>query len=270
MRYVVIDANLLTIDFGIYLEHEDQAVITNAMVGDIAEKKDPLKVERFSREFISWYRKRASNIWVMRDLHDLVELEKSPDSPIDPMGWRDDACSVVIRKSFDLYGESTWSETMLKMTKHPEYVSFGRRKEAFLHITDCVARAFNENYPTDTTELRNNWDIIAPQMIREPRWGSFLLPTLGRTHPSTKWKEVLEVFPDKFAAGRASRINVWYGMMRAVGRTKKFENNYEDADHAIAASYTGYIATNDSRLKSTIRAVFPAVTVLEPTAPIGH
>lgn len=78
-------------------------------------------------------------------------------------------------------------------------------------------------------------------------------------YSSPDWQKVLAAFPDRAAIGRWTRIALWYAAQYAVGKTRKFENNYDDSHYLFTASYTRYLATNDARLKEAASALFPQI-----------
>jgi hypothetical protein len=51
-----------------------------------------------------------------------------------------------------------------------------------------------------------------------------------------RWDGVLKGFPDRTAAARAVRIMAWNVLKFSLGETRDFDNNFEDAEYAIAAS----------------------------------
>ena len=78
------------------------------------------------------------------------------------------------------------------------------------------------------------------------------------------WRRALGCFPDKAGMGRWARILLWYAVWHAVGKTRVFLNNYDDAHYLFAASYTRHLATEDNRLKEAAAALFPQIKIISP------
>jgi len=51
-------------------------------------------------------------------------------------------------------------------------------------------------------------------------------------------------------------------MRRALGDTRKFENNWDDAQYGFLASYTGHLATGDKGLIKMVGLVFPGIHIV--------
>jgi hypothetical protein len=81
---------------------------------------------------------------------------------------------------------------------------------------------------------------------------------------SDPWQKALAQFPDSRAIGRWTRIILWYMVKWAAGETSGFENNWDDAHYAFAASYTGHIATEDGGLRTMVQTLFPDCRIREP------
>jgi hypothetical protein len=81
-------------------------------------------------------------------------------------------------------------------------------------------------------------------------------------YKTQEWNTALGRYPDKFAIGRMSRIMCWYSILQAAGIRNVQSNDFEDTSYAHAASYTGFIATEDSYLRDMVKAVFDDVTII--------
>ncbi len=136
-------------------------------------------------------------------------------------------------------------------------------RAAFIKLCEITSIAM-QTYEADLiSQLRvaQNWRKEIVPLIRAPFWGhAFALS--GKVYRSEQWCSVLAHYPDVFSIGRLSRISCWYSMLQASNIRKVKENDFEDTAYAHAASYTGFLATEDCILKDMVSAVFENVTVI--------
>ena len=105
------------------------------------------------------------------------------------------------------------------------------------------------------------WRTEVVRLVREPIMGH-IFSLMDPKYQTQEWNAALGRFPDKLAIGRMSRIMCWYSMLQAAGIRKVQSNDFEDTAYAHAASYTGFLATEDSHLSDMVRAVFEKVTII--------
>lgn len=109
----------------------------------------------------------------------------------------------------------------------------------------------------ESTDAQERW-LRHPKLI-----GDFAV----RHNPAWQCRQTeLIVFPDRLALGRWCRLIAWYALQMCLGRTRDFSNNWDDAHYAFLASYTGWIATPDSRLWEAVSALFPDVVRIDVRA----
>jgi hypothetical protein len=88
-----------------------------------------------------------------------------------------------------------------------------------------------------------------------------LIQRNNRRYRKYAWRRTLSVFPDRAAIGRWSRLIMWYAIMHAAGRTKRFDNNFDDAHYGFLASYAGHLVTHDDLLAETVSVLFPKTRI---------
>ena len=77
-----------------------------------------------------------------------------------------------------------------------------------------------------------------------------------------EWRQRAEANANRFAVIRWLRFFLWYCLKRIDGQTRKFENNFDDAQYGLLASYTGHLGTDDHGLRDAAQAIFPGLRVV--------
>jgi hypothetical protein len=104
--------------------------------------------------------------------------------------------------------------------------------------------------------------------IRSPDLVADFVARRKPSYSTPQWRSALRCFPDRCAVGRWGRIVAWYALQQAIKpdrREANFENDWDDAEYAFLASYTGLLATEDRGLMGLVAAVFPQVSVIQPS-----
>lgn len=133
----------------------------------------------------------------------------------------------------------------------------GKRRE-FVALCSQWTEWVTENSPESVRTAKTDPAVLVDWICQPSQIAGFMQAFNPRMKGDC-WNSALSVFPDRLAAGRWARIVGWYAMQHSVGKTSGFANNWEDSHYAFLASYTGFLATNDSGLKEAVRVVYPAV-----------
>jgi len=232
------------------------------IMSDLAGRKAAAMREH-AEHLPEWLRARGDQVWIARDWATLEDLESSPDIRIEGLGWRDDEGSKKLRLGKDATPKQ-WLDSF-KDFESPtgrQIVEDGRK--AFLGSCGRIENAMMENHPVIVCQVKSSqcWRTEVARLVKEPIMGHILGLVGDRKYHTQEWNDALERFPDEMAFGRTSRILCWYSLAQAAGKRKVESNDFEDAAYAHAASYTGYLATEDRDLIDMVRAVFENVTII--------
>lgn len=262
LRYVVVDLNALEEGLHHYIRDEDHVVLPHMVMSDLAGIKEDKRINKHINCLPGWLRARGNQVWLARDWATLEELESSPDLRITDLGWRDDEGSKALRP-----GKDATSEQWLQSFKDFES-SIGRQRvddgrKAFFDGCEKIGKGMMINEPHLVSQVKSSqcWRTGVARLVRKPIMGH-ILGIMEPKYRTQEWNDALERFPDEFAIGRMSRIMCWYSLLQAAGIRKVQSNDFEDTAYAHAASYTGYLATEDSHLCDMVRAVFENVTII--------
>jgi hypothetical protein len=79
-----------------------------------------------------------------------------------------------------------------------------------------------------------------------------------------EWRTKMALRPMRFAVARWGKICLHYALKHLGGASAGFENNFDDAQYLLLASYTGHLATSDRGLREAAMVVFPKLVVWNP------
>ncbi|MCG8451136.1 MAG: hypothetical protein MI725_16330 [Pirellulales bacterium] len=259
-RYVVVDLNAFDEGLNHYIYDEDHVVLPHMIISDLANNK---RREKHAQRLPDWLKQRGDQVWLAHDWAKLEDLERSPDDCIEGFGWRDDEGSRVLRAGGETTGER-WLQSFQDFeSSHQRPVAEDGRK-AFLALCKQIGQALDCCEPELISRIKSaqDWRTAAAELIRKPILGHALGLISDRKYMTPEWVHALERFPDEMAFGRISRIMCWYSMLQAGGARPVQANDFEDTAYAHAASYTGYLATEDKMLCEMVQGIFPEVTIL--------
>jgi hypothetical protein len=262
-RYVVVDLNAIEEGLSHYIHNDDQVVLPHMIISDLAGIKKDERINKHINCLPDWLRARGNQVWLARDWATLEELESSPDICINDLGWRDEEGSKELRPGKGATPEQ-WLEYFrnFESSKDRQIVEEGRK--AFLYGCEKIGESIKINDPKIISQIKSSkcWRTEIIRLVREPIMGHIYAAFIDPNYHTKEWNAALECYPDKFAIGRISRIMCWYSILQAAGIRNVQTNDFEDSAYAHAASYTGFIATEDSHLRDMIKTVFENVTVI--------
>lgn len=261
-RYVVIDLNAIEESLHHYLQNEDHVVLPHMIMSDIAGIKQDKRINKHINCLPGWLKLRGDQVWLARDWATLEEMECSPDIHIGHLGWLDDEGSKALR-----LGKDTTSEQWLKSFREFES-SIGRQrvedgKKVFLKCCEKIGYVIRTNDPEIISQVKSSqcWRKEVVRLVRKPIMGH-LLGLMEPKYGTKDWNNALARYPDKLAIGRMSRIMCWYSILQAAGIRSLQSNDFEDIAYAHAASYTGFLATEDRNLTEMVTVVFDNVNII--------
>lgn len=171
-------------------------------------------------------------------------------------------------REFAFDKERTWLDGMIHTSKAP--LGHESLRSEFLSLAQDWTEWVKKKDPDELRSLKGNLDGQIDWIRRPDQVAEFVIERNTRMQ-GADWRAALTSFPDRLAVARFARLIVWYSLMQSVdigtGKTKKFENNYDDANYAFASSYSGLIATDDKGLWKAVQAVFPYVRRWNRTEP---
>jgi len=261
-RYMVVDLNVIEEGLNNYIHDDDQVVLPHMIISDLAGIKEDGRISKHINCLPGWLRARGNQIWLARDWATIEEMEYSPDICINDLGWCDDKGSEVLRSGKDATSKQ-WLESFrdFESSISRQIVEEGRK--AFLHGCEQIGKHIKINDPDIISQIKSSkcWRTEIVRLVREPIM-AHIYALMDPKYQTQEWNTALGRYPDKFAIGRMSRIMCWYSILQAAGIRNVQSNDFEDTSYAHAASYTGFIATEDSCLSDMVKAVFDYVTII--------
>lgn len=260
IKYVVVDLNVLISGLSGYLDDTCHVVMPHMMISDMAGNS---KRKCHVKSMPKWLKDRGGQIWLAHDWGTLESIERNSGDTVVGLEWRDDSGSEELR----LGGVSTsedWDNyfTHFELSSERQTVEEGR--STFLELCRRIVDGLEINEPENIARLNasRKFDEDIVEFIRQPIYGHILGLIEEPDYRTHYWTERLNVYPDRFSFGRVSRIMCWYALLFAAKNRHLDGNDLEDLSYAHAASYTGYLATDDNDLKKMVRAIFPEVEII--------
>lgn len=218
-------------------------------------KKDEPESPKFNR----WARRFAERLFVSRSWEELSRMEAEPGVSVHRREIIDGELSQGLRNAVKAKGLNWERETRSDLAVSLDEVE--RRASEF----ESHCQRFSAELLQKCPEWRRQF-VTAEAEDELIRWPALVTGAAQQMNPrlaGPAWAASLSVFPDQHAAGRWTRLLHWYALQHSLGKTRKFRNNYFDAEYAFAASYVGALATDDDGLIAATKAVFPYVKVFE-------
>lgn len=227
-------------------------LVPDVLLGELALSDDPAAGAAM---FARWMFLNRGRIYLGRTWNRIAQIELDRDRPIDPIEVVDVVASDRLTRCLDDNDIKAWQcgvsatgrghAAMSNESKRAEFVLLC---ESFREFLGPAADNWQKTY--STPESRRGW-IQQPQLVLEGALQLF------PQYCPAGWKDRLACFPDVYAVGRATRIFAWSTLLCAAGLTKGLANNWDDAQYAFLASYTGLLRTRDRRLQELVQAISP-------------
>lgn len=262
LRYVVVDLNVIEEGLRHYIRNEDHVVLPHMIMSDLAGIEENKRINKHINCLPGWLRARGNQVWLAHDWATLEKSESLPSILIDDLGWLDVEGSKALRPGKGATPKQ-WLESFRDFESSISRGIVEAGRKAFLDACEQIANKMVINDRDLVSQVKSSqcWRTEVARLIRKPIMGH-ILGLMDPKYRTQEWNDALARFPDEMAIGRMSRIMCWYSMLQAASIRKVQSNDFEDTAYAHAASYTGYLATEDSHLSDMVRAVFENVTII--------
>jgi len=220
-----------------------------------AERGSPVQ---FARKLLRFLKQNQPRTFLASHLGHMLQVETEPGRLADRyliayipfFETYADACSV------DESGLEARVEAISK-AEHP-YVAIqreferGRSQFAASLFDKAEGRRIISRAGLDTLD---EW-LVQPGTVA--KW----VTLFNERYTSQEWRQALEVFPDRHAAGRWWRSALWYWIREARGiGPKRLRNDWWDSIYVFTASYCDEFWTTDREAGNLVRLLFPATHV---------
>jgi hypothetical protein len=232
---------------------------------ELATKED----SHFSR-FTNWARRNAGRLWVARQWDELRDAHEASPRTARRIRLADlvsPSITAKLRKFAADPGVQWRAPTSIPeispYLKHAElgrnsFVSFAEECKQFI---EAQAGKPSEKSPQTPEAIR--------EYVQQFNIADAVVPRDGKgPYGDRRWRRHFDSFPDRLLIARYARLELYYLIRRTLGDSHKFENNWDDMFYAIAASYTGHIATHDKGLIKACNILSPGVRVFPSTNPM--
>lgn len=243
--------------------HLDCLIIT-PVFAELAGKGDHERAFLGAR-FVRWLRRNVDRVWMGREWLDLYDLQSDLNHMryIHMRDMVDSKNTRLLRKAVQNSAED-WLAAPLAPAIGQWLTSSESKRSSFVNLTDQMRSYITSQEGALREKIPQTPDAIKEYIQRE-NMADYVISRSGKgpIH-DWRWRRHLEGFPDRLIVAKLARLELYYGIRRTLGDTRKFENNYEDMHYAIAASYTGHIATSDERLIRVCELLAPGLRVVRP------
>jgi hypothetical protein len=262
-RYVVVDLNAMEEGLFHYLHDEDQVVLPHMIMSDLAGIKQDKRMNKHINCLPEWLRTRGNQVWLAHSWGVLEDMEPSPDILVEGCSWRDDEGSKALRSGKDATPEQ-WLESFRDFESSIGRVTVEGGRKGLFYACEQIGKRILINNSHIISDIKSSqcWRKCLAKWIRDPIMGHIHALLKDPKYRTQEWHDALGCFPDKFSVGRTSRIMCWYSMLQAAGIRKVQDNDFEDMAYAHAASYTGFLTSEDKCLADMVKAVFENVTIV--------
>jgi hypothetical protein len=214
--------------------------------------------------FTTWTRRNIDRLWVMHDWGELIPTMEATPERVRRIRLRH-ILSHFRTRIFRKYIRDENFRLHLPES-NPEFHHWvkedakGRRD--FVAFTD-ECRAFGESLPGRPKDKFPHTPEGIRQEIQNLNIADFIIHRSGNgEYGDWRWRRHFQGFPDRLFIARFARLNIYYAYRRSLGDRRKFENNWDDMYYALAASYTGHIATSDNGLITATGIIAPGMRVI--------
>lgn len=237
-------------------------LLTSGVFAELALKEENER-EFLLSKFSNWTRRNVERIWIAHDLNELRNsMEPTPDKvrQIRLRHLLSESRTRFVRRAARDAG-MFW-RAPLDSPEVKDWLSHAARgREIFVSFADRCREFIMgqdgrpcEKIPHTKSDIRS--------FVRGLDMASLVVHPAGRgEYGDWRWRRHLTVFPDRLLIARRVRLDLYYAIRRSLGDSRKFENNWDDIHYAIAASYTGHLATHDGGLATAAEILAPGLRV---------
>lgn len=235
-------------------------LLISSVFGELATKDERERSFLFSR-FTEWARRNANRLWIARDWMALLNSHEGSPRNARRIRLRDLVCPANTKKmrQYASHPDNKW-QAPLSIPAVREWLDNADKGRAlFVSFTDACRKFVGSQGGRPSEKLPH-----APEAIRDyvQRFNiaNAVVHRSGKGRYGDRcWRKHLQSFPDRLLIARRARLELYYAIRRSLGDSRKFENNWDDIHYAIAASYTGHIATHDQGLIRACEILSPGI-----------
>jgi hypothetical protein len=260
----VVDCNFIQTCRG---EAEDvpshwDCLLISSVFSELASKEESERAFLFAR-FTSWVRRNKNRLWMARQWPDLLKAHETSPHTVRRIRLADFVSKGVTEKlrkyAADPNVEWSASTQTPEISRWLQDVASGR--DSFLSLADECKRFIEGQAGKPSTKSPQTPEAIR-EYVQQFNIADAIVHRGGEgPYGDRCWRRHLDEFPDRLLIGRYARLQLYYLIRRTLGDSRKFENNWDDMFYAIAASYSGHIATHDKRLIKACNILSPGVRV---------
>jgi hypothetical protein len=241
-------------------QHWDCLVVT-PVFAEFANKREHERVFLGAR-FARWLRRNAHRLWMGREWLELYEMQSDINHVrhIHSRDLVDFQRTRLLRRGAANCADD-WLAAPLQPTVQQWLDNGDVNRNRFMNLTNEARDYVKALEGSLANNLPQTPDAIRAYVQGENMADYVISKSGNGPIRDWRWRRYLEGFPDRLIVAKFARLQLYYSIRRTLGDARKFENNYEDMHYAIAASYTGHIATSDTRLIRACELLAPGVRV---------
>jgi hypothetical protein len=246
-------------------------LLISSVFGELAIKADQERTFLLSK-FTSWTRRNVDRLWIARDFDDLRSaMEPTPDRVrhIRLRHLVSESRTRLVRRAIR-DGQLQWRAPP-EIPEIQDWLSRAARgRAAFVSFTDECRDFIESQEGRPSEKLPHTKDAIRDYVRRYSAADLIVHPEGRGEYGDWRWRRHLECFPDRLLIARSARLELYYAIRRSLGDSRKFENNWDDKHYAIAASYTGHLATHDGGLMTAAEIIAPGLRICPRASSCSH
>lgn len=264
---VVVDTcRLLFSDISSVMTSGHSIVLPHAVVSDINGRPDARQLIAKLHRLV---RSKPEAIVVAHTWGEVALMESQSGSAIQPRQIVDVRSTDSVRAFADS-SESEWVQAFDDVRSD---ITLGRYKDShqsFNNHCDDFARWVKDRVSVDSTMLAtlrsvqsDCWRAIRAAVV-DSRLVSVWVNECANAELLSR--PIGTVSQDKnpdLAITRVAKILLAYSLLQVSGAMKDWNNNFDDAQFAFTASYTGHLMTKDKHLRKMVGAIFPDVQLFD-------
>jgi hypothetical protein len=235
-------------------------LLTGSVFLELASKDGKERDFLFAK-FTNWTRRNADRLWLARDFNDLHRaMEPRYDAVRQIRVWH----LIAKKETTELrrYAKdkaTNWTAPLENEGVQKWLVHASNSRNSFVEFTG-EARDVVQAQPGRPSEKIPHTPQAIRHFVRSYDISKLIVHRDKYAfYGDWRWRRLLSAFPDKLLIARTARLDLYYAIRRALGDSKKFENNWDDKHYALCASYTGHLVTHDAGLRTAAEIIAPGI-----------
>lgn len=256
---VAVDWNCIqTISRDLDIPRQYHCLVSDAIGFEIAGKSTPDAYQNACQRFGWWAKHNVDRIWLVRPIGQLAQRQRNPGIRIQR---RDliDLCRTERFRTAAIDDTFNWS-AYFESTESRPIIEYEMKRSSLMRLCREVA-----SFPLLAAALSDTPAATIGEAVRS----SILPDILAQFYPDEQqkgWREAISHAPLNFVFARFAYVMAYYAATGARSAEPGHPNDWDDAQYAVLASYTGHLATFDAGLKECASILFPGVRLVHPTA----